>query len=374
MNAITDNTLTRRTGGSGGFALLMVLLLIATAAVVGVSYIQGAQVKTASTGNLMLAAQARYLAESGLQHGLYSLQTRAISFGSEAVPNGPYHVESGDGGYVFYITATANPQDYRITATGSEGGISQTVSMTVRLNSQYAEKMAVVAGLTYWWRLGDAGFTAVDEKGRVDGTYVNGVTRGATGAIFGDPNTAAEFRGSNDYVNLGAIARIDNARATFGCWVRADAWSHSYARIMSRSTDVNTTDRYWQLSMNGVAHKLRFSLRVQDTYYDLVGATPLELGQWYFVVATFDKNVQQMRLYLNGEPDGTQNNTLMENIKDDDAFEAWIGDCPPVPGQRPWAGPIDEVFIIKDRTMTADKVKELYDASIPGVEVISWDD
>jgi len=373
MNAKTTDKLADTRRRSGGFALLMVLMLIATASVVGMSYIYGSQVKTASTNNLILASEARYLAESGLQHGLYALQTRAVPFGSAAAPNGPYHAVAGDGGYVFYITTTSVPNDYRIVATGTGGGISQTVAMTVRLTSDYAKKMNELTP-KYWWRLGDSGFTAVDEQGRANGTYVNAVIRGVEGAILGDANTAAEFRGSNDYINLGQIDKFDHGRVTFGCWVRADRWAHTWARIMARTTGLNPGDRYWQIGVNGSPHQLRFNLRLDETHYELVGQTPLQLGQWYFVVATFDKSVRQMRLYLNGEPDGTRNNTLDKDIDDDEHREAWIGDCPTVPGQRPWAGPIDEVFIIKDRAMTPVQVKELFDASIPSVEVISWDD
>ena len=375
MIAIASDILTGIRRRSGGFALLMVLMLIATASIVGISYIYGTQVKVASTNNLILASEARYLAESGLQHGLYALQTRATPFGSAAAPNGPYHTVAGDGGYTFYITATSAPNDYRIVATGTEGGISQTIAMTVRLTSEFAQKMADL-DLRLWWRLGDTGFTAVDEEGTDHGTYVNGVTRGAEGAIFGDANnTCAEFRGSNDYINLGEMDKIDKKRAAFGCWFRADAWASSYPRLISRSPDVHAAERRWELAVSNT-RRLRFSLKLNDTPRVLHGNTQLQLGQWYFVVGTFDKELDtgRMRLYLDGELDGMRD-TLREDIKDDDGhLEAWIGDCPTVAGQRPWAGAIDEVFIMKDKTLTAEQVKELFDASIPQVEVISWDD
>jgi len=350
----------------------MVLMLIATASVVGISYIYGSQIKTASTNNLILASEARYLAESGLQHGLYSLQTRATRFGSAGAPNGPYHVVAGDGGYVFYITATAVPSDYQIVATGTEGGISQTIAMTVRLTSDYAKTMVDLAP-RYWWRLGDSGFIAVDEQGQDDGTYVNGVIRGVDGAILGDANTAAEFRGSNDYLNLGEIEKIGPSRVTLGCWARADAWADAWPRLMARGESQSGIDRRWQVSVTNT-RKLRFVLRLKDTSQIVTSPTPLQLGQWFFVVATFDKNMRQMRLYLNGEPSGTKNNTLNETINDDEHLDAWIGDHPVVPGQAPWLGPIDEVFILKDEVMTPAQVKALFDASIPHVEVISWDD
>jgi hypothetical protein len=373
MGAVVSEKLMGTKSRAGGFALLMVLMLITVAAVVGVSYLYGAQVKTASTCNLMLASQARYLAESGLQHGLYALQTSAVPFGSQAAPNGPYHIEAEDGGYVFYITSTATPTEYRIVATGTTEGITQTVAMTVRLTCDYAEKMTDLTP-RFWWRLGDAGLTAVDEQGSNDGAYVNAVTRGAEGAFLGDTDTAAEFRGSNDYVNLGQMTALDDTGLSFGCWARADAWASANPRLMSRSSGTTWDLRRWELSVTST-RKLRFTLRLDDFVYEMFGNTSIQLGEWFFVVATFNKDARQMRLYMNGEPDGTWNGTLDAHVNDIDTLEVWIGDCPSLPGQRPWEGPIDEVFIAsKNATLTPEQVKELYDASIPNVEIISWDD
>jgi hypothetical protein len=375
MSAIAINRLMGSNRRSGGFALLMVLMLIATSSVVGISYIYSAQIKTAGTGNLMLASQARYLAESGLQHGLYSLQTEATPFGSAASPNGTYHVEDDDGGYVFYITETSTPTYYQIVATGTEGAISQTISMTVRLTSDYSAKM-VEHNPRHWWRLGDSGLTAVDSHSGPntnDGTYVNAVTRGVDGALLGDADTAAEFRGSNDYVNLGNMRKVDYNRVTFGCWVRADTWATSFPRIMSRSTGADWSERRWEIALDS-SRKIRFTVRLKDYVYELYGSTALQRDEWYFIVATYDKGARQMKVYLDGELDGTKSGTVKEDIKGDNNIDAWIGDCPTWSNQRPWDGPIDEVFIMKDRAMTADQIAELYELRIPNVEVISWDD
>ncbi len=372
MKAINNDRSTPRNRKSCGFALLMVLMLIATAAVVGVSYIYGAQVKTASTGNLMLACQARYLAESGLQHGLYSLQTRATDFGSEAAPNGPYHIEDDDGGYVFWISATSDASEYQITATGTEGGISQTVAMTVSLKSNYAAAMGDLEP-TYWWRLGDSDLTAIDEQGLKHGAYVNGASRGAEGAILGDADTAADFHGSTDHINLGTIEDLSDDRLTLGCWARADAWSDAWPRLLARGGSQHGTDRRWQVSLTN-DRKLRFVLRLKNSSNVCTGQTSIGLGEWFFVVATFNKDTRQMWIYLNGELDGTKNSTTSADINDDESLEAWIGDQPVVAGQAPWNGPIDEAFIVKGEALTSDQVKALFEASIPEVKVVSWDD
>jgi hypothetical protein len=62
------------------------------------------------------------------------------------------------------------------------------------------------SGLTSHWRLGETnGAVATDSKGVADGTYVNGVTLGVGGAIARDPDTAAQFNGTNNKVNLPAM-------------------------------------------------------------------------------------------------------------------------------------------------------------------------
>ncbi len=60
-----------------------------------------------------------------------------------------------------------------------------------------------------YWRLGEAsGTTALDSKSTNNGTYVNGVTLGTTGAIANDANTAASFNGSTQRVSLPTLATV----------------------------------------------------------------------------------------------------------------------------------------------------------------------
>ncbi|MCP4376761.1 MAG: LamG domain-containing protein [bacterium] len=371
MNRATHDILVDARGRSGGFVLLMVLMLIAASSVVGMSYIYGAQVKTASTNNLMLASKARYFAESGLEHGLYGLQTQALSFGSAAAPNGPYVLSSSsDGEYAFYTAATSTPNDYLISSTGTSEGISQSVSMTVRLSNDYATKLSELSP-TYWWRLGDTGFTAVDKQAQHSGTYVNGVTRGAEGAVLGDLDTSAEFPGSNDYVNLSTMDALDADAITFGCWARADAWSSSLPRIISRASGTSSSSRLWGLAVSN--KKIRFSARLGSTTKVVYGGTDISLGEWFFAVGTFDKSTKLLKVYLNGALDGTLS-TSSVGLEDNNTDEVWIGDCPGALGTRSWTGAIDEVFIIKTKALTATEIKELYDARIPNTEVVSWDD
>ena len=373
MSVKTADRLAETRRRSGGFALLMVLMLIATASVVGISYIYGSQVKTASTNNLILASEARYLAESGLQHGLYGLQRDVLPFGSAVAPNGPYHAVAGDGGYVFYIRTTSIPNDYQIVSKGTAGGISQTVAMTVRLTSEYATKMLALGGdLKNWWRLGDSGLTAVDSKGGKDGTYINNVTRGVRGAIIGDLDTCADFDGSNDYVELLDVDKLDDNKITIGCWAKSDGWATAYPRLIARSTGTGASDQFFMLGTES-GKRLRVVLNVNNSPVDLrsVG-NAVQIGEWFFAVATFNKDTRLLKLYKNGELIASTVTALGGQVKDDNNFDVRIGDTP-MGDSRRWRGPIDEVFIMKN-ALTAEQIKELYDARIPNVEVISWDD
>lgn len=372
MSAKAPDRLTGTRRRSGGFALLMVLMLIAAASVVGISYIYGSQIKTAGTNNLILASEARYLAESGLQHGLYGLQTGATPFGSAGAPNGRYHVVGGDGGYVFYIRATATPNDYQIVGMGTEEGISQTIAMTARLTSDYAKKMNDL-NPKHWWRLGDSGLTAVDEKEDKDGTYVNGVTRGVGGALIGDLDTCADFDGVNDYVQLLEIEKVPGDKLTIGCWAKADGWASAWPCLIARCIGTaGPNDQFFMLGMDP-GRNLRFVLNVNNVGVDLRSAgKAVHIGEWFFAVATFNKNQQRMNLYKNGELIASRITILGGQVKDDDRLEVRIGDTPQGDPRR-WRGPIDEVFIIHE-TLSAEQIKELYDARIAGVEVISWDD
>src|SRR6266536_1475171 len=67
------------------------------------------------------------------------------------------------------------------------------------------------SGLVSYWRLGEtSGTAALDSKGTNTGTYQNGVTLGAAGALTNDSDTAASFNGSTNRVSLPALAAVTN--------------------------------------------------------------------------------------------------------------------------------------------------------------------
>lgn len=131
-------TVTRTLGNRRrGFALVLVLILVAVAAVLGMSYLQSASVRRMGAENLLHAARSKYLAESGLQHAMYMLQSDlgAMQASSAASPLGPYYVDQAQQApYYFYATAYAggDPGEYILMAEATSNGVTQRCTAKVR--------------------------------------------------------------------------------------------------------------------------------------------------------------------------------------------------------------------------------------------------
>ncbi|MFB3891503.1 MAG: PilX N-terminal domain-containing pilus assembly protein [Phycisphaerae bacterium] len=117
-----------------GFALILVMLLVAIAVVLGVSYASVASLKAAGSDNYANASRAKYLAESGLQHAMWIVQNNPnlLANSSAAAPLGPYYLDSTNDRYVFYGAADPLvPGRFVLTAKGIAGTVTQLASASV---------------------------------------------------------------------------------------------------------------------------------------------------------------------------------------------------------------------------------------------------
>jgi len=146
-----------------------------------------------------------------------------------------------------------------------------------------------------WWRFEDAsGATvAADSAGARHGSY-----EGSTFAN-GISGKAARFGITADHVNLGTIDFSGNAM-TILAWFRADSFSTSDARIISKATTSANEDHYWMLSTvsSGGSVRLRFRMRTSGHTDVLIGDTGIPTGQWVFAAAVYDGT--SMILYQDG--------------------------------------------------------------------------
>ncbi len=198
-----------------------------------------------------------------------------------------------------------------------------------------------------YWRLGESsGTTAVDASGNShNGTYLNGVTLGETGAIDNDTNTAARFDGLNDSVSIPDSADLRPTQLSVEAWIKPDATASYYGNVLTKASGSNG----YGLEQYGGPGKIRFYVNGYSNAY--VEAT-IPVGQWSQVVGTYDG--QFVRLYVNGKLSGS---LAYSQAIDHSNQPLQIGGTPNS-GQS-WKGGIDEVAVY-DRALTANQVQEHY--------------
>ncbi len=355
-----------------GFALALVLITVSVATVIGMGYMYAATLRASGTGNLALSFRARYLAESGAQHALYSLRCDFDSVAGSSVGNamGPYYVDGGEDSYGFYAIADGSGGYDIVSAGTAEGEITQSVTMTTQVTNLYSQQVISYSPLAYW-RLGDAmGAWAIDVMANYHGVYANGVSRDQPGSLPGDNNGSAGFDGLNDLVDVGNID-VNGASVTFLAWFKVDDWDFDEYHIISKATSADPGDRYWVLGVepDEGTHRLFFEMRLDGTLRDVDGdSDDIQAGEWIFAAAVC--HGAEMVLYQNAEVVDTEN--ISGAIDANNLVSAWIG-VSPGSMYNPFDGLIDEVAIIPS-ALTAEQIQQLYELRRPNVKVTGWND
>lgn len=361
-----------------GFALVLVLILVAVASILGISYASSASLHVTGATNLIAADRARYLAESGLEHSLYLLQSDpdCVQASAVAAPLGPFFADDTDDAYTLYAADGAGTEDlYTIIASGQCGGMKQTASFTVYSPNVYADRIQSYGPAGYW-RLGEtSGAVAGDTAGAHPGAYVNGAVLGRSGALNGAGNTAAGFDGLNDYIDTGDWDLDDhNGGLTLMVWFKADDLDNvKNATMLAKADGHATTNHLWSLGTksSGGQLKLQFVLETEENHKTLRASSgALQAGQWVLAVAVYDG--EKMILYENGVEVGRENQD--GEIETDEDMSVWIGSCPEDdPTKRPWQGDLDEVAVF-NKALTPEQVADLYKARLPTPEIVRWND
>ena len=141
-----------------GFAMLLVLILVATGVILGMSYLSVASLRVNMSGNLQSMARARYLAESGLEHAKYTLRLDpdALDSGAEL---GPFYADDSGDGYTFSAAPLAGePGVYVLSGGAVVGDVRRISAMKVyRIAGSEIQvnRGMLVGGGAVWlpWRL-----------------------------------------------------------------------------------------------------------------------------------------------------------------------------------------------------------------------------
>jgi len=153
-----------------------------------------------------------------------------------------------------------------------------------------------------YWRLGESsGTTANDSKKpaalnpAIPGTYVGGVTLGASGALAS--NTAARFDGVNDAVTLAAENRFDfTGPLTVETWLRVPSWTRTWQAIVTKG------DSSWRLSRFGDTARISFESTSDAGNHSLPSVRNLDDGLWHHVVGIYDGAAKY--LFVDGALEG----------------------------------------------------------------------
>jgi hypothetical protein len=145
---------------------------------------------------------------------------------------------------------------------------------------------------------------AADSKGTNHGSYLGGVTLGATGAINGDANTAATFDGANDFTT---IARQISDDFSIEFWFKS---TQGIGTGTQWSSGAGLVDG----DVSGATNDFGVSLRSDGKVVAGIGTPDVSVvsttggynnGAWHHVVFTRTKTTGALALYIDGAAAGT---------------------------------------------------------------------
>ena len=231
---------------------------------------------------------------------------------------------------------------YRLRATDPLGntvlGDSVSVTVTAASTSPYTAAIQNDAASSFW-RLGEASGTNVyDWSGFNDQVAGAGVTRGASGAINGDSNTASTFSGDGTGFSSTQTSVAGPQTFSLEAWFNTTTTAGGkIAGFGNSSTGTSSSyDRHIYMTTDG---RINFGVYNGNTQV-LQSADALNDGQWHQVVGTLSSS--GMQLFVDGVRVGTRSDTTSAQAYD--GF--WrIGGDSSWSGSNFFAGSIDDVAV-----------------------------
>jgi len=250
---------------------------------------------------------------------------------------------------------------YRVRAADAAGnlsGYSSVASATVES----------VAGLVGWWRLDDGigSLIAADSSGNGNtGVLANGPAWTTAGQIDG----ALIFDGSDDRVNIGSQATLDNLQQkSISLWVKYPSTGSVDVPALVDKQDGGSSG--WQLRLSSVINGSDLRLRFVQNFSGTSGewssnASTVPYDSWVNVAVTYDKTIDsnQPTFYVNGSPVAfTAISNPIGTSADDSAVNAYIGDRSA--SDNSFKGSFDDVRIYNG-ILSAAEIQTIYDAGAP---------
>ncbi len=249
-------------------------------------------------------------------------------------------------GYADSGLTPGSTHSYRIVASDPSGnkvsGTSTTVTVSTAKPSAYAQRVRA-DGASSLWRLGErSGSRGYDSASYDDLTLQSGTTRGVSGAIVGESDTATTFNGTTTGSASSSVAASGPTTFTTEAWVRTR--STSGGKILGFASSQTGLSRGYdrQLYLDNAGHLIfgiydgaTRTVASPGTYND---------GRWHQVAGTV--SAAGMTLYVDGvRVAGSTYHTTQSYVGywriGGDNLSSW----PSQPSSMYLAGDIDEVAI-----------------------------
>lgn len=201
-----------------------------------------------------------------------------------------------------------------LTVIGNVRERAQTTNIINYAGQVHRSLVAECAGL--WDFEESSGNTALDTcQGKNGGTIANGALR-----VDGVNNDQAlQFDATNDYVYtvVSNSLNLSGSDVTISAWIKINQAPTADRYIYYYYPSANTRSLLYLTS----ARQIRLFIGNQI----VTGNQVLDVGEWYFVSGTYNKDTRYVTLYVNDEEDKTQQITPASWVKSLISTRAYMG-------------------------------------------------
>ncbi|MCD4819666.1 MAG: PKD domain-containing protein [Candidatus Cloacimonetes bacterium] len=189
----------------------------------------------------------------------------------------------------------------------------------------------------------------------------NGTNNGATPALdrFGNENSAFEFDGDTDHINIGNDASLRLSSWTFSVWLNVVDTSITNS-IISKSPgagDPNSTNYYLEITTEGKYFGIFEDIDGNDSGIET--SSIAQNQSWQHVCYCFSNSTNIEEIFVNGQLAATQVNDLVPAPDDESvSFDAYIGYL--LGNDSEFNGKLDDIRIY-NRAISESEIGLLYD-------------
>jgi PKD repeat protein len=223
--------------------------------------------------------------------------------------NGSFETNTGTTATTTHTYATPGTVTVGLRVTDNAGNTdTSTQSLTVEApgSGSYASRVLATAGLTNYWRMGEAsGTTLADSKGTAPATLTGTPTLGAPGALSDDTDTSVSFNGTNSAA-AASLNLSTTSKVTVEFWLNWDAYANNDRLAMEFTPNFNQGPGGFLVDPNAPEQGGQFAVAIGsgEARNNVYFARP-SAGAWHHYAFVFDASAaaaSQITPYVDGQP------------------------------------------------------------------------